>query len=280
MLTGPRSGVSHFWAPASPRWRVAQPAGVSARASSGFAASTSGRRCGGVRPHARTLPRGDATRARGGGDAFDRLVRRRAPSTPPPTAWASTQRSTTSGSRAASARKHTALGSSRWRPATDSTATRPVSPSRSIASSPSSRTRRRAMCWKEPDVLHLPLKHVAAQIVSLRYALPDVDVPKIVESQPGLLLRDVGACAEVVRQLRREFPSVNVAVVETERCSSPPSATFPRGSDAFGTDAREVSPRRRWTSSTRAVSGVATPCSSPRCSSRSRGTPGKRREPG
>jgi hypothetical protein len=74
-----------------------------------------------------------------------------------------------------------------------------------------------AMCWKAPGILRLPPKHVAAQLVSLRWALPDLDVPKIVEAQPGLLLRDVGACAEAVALLRREFPLVDaVAVVETE----------------------------------------------------------------
>lgn len=74
-----------------------------------------------------------------------------------------------------------------------------------------------AMCWKAPGILRLPPKHVAAQLVSLRWALPDLDVPKIVEAQPGLLLRDVGVCAEAVALLRREFPLVDaVAVVETE----------------------------------------------------------------
>ena len=63
-----------------------------------------------------------------------------------------------------------------------------------------------AMCWKAPGILRLPPKHVAAQLVSLRWALPDLDVPKIVEAQPGLLLRDVGACAEAVALLRRGFP--------------------------------------------------------------------------
>jgi len=40
-----------------------------------------------------------------------------------------------------------------------------------------------AMMWKEPAVLHLPLKHVAAQLVSLRWAMPSVDVRKIVEGE-------------------------------------------------------------------------------------------------
>jgi len=74
-----------------------------------------------------------------------------------------------------------------------------------------------AMMWKEPAVLHLPLKHVAAQLVSLRWAMPSVDVRKIVEGQPGLLLRDVGEAAAAVAAIQSEFPAVNVSlVIETE----------------------------------------------------------------
>lgn len=197
-------------------WRT--PPGVSARASSGLAASTSSRRCGGVPPHARTLPRGDATRARGGGDAFDRLVRQQGPEYTAPDCvgldaaldhlWLSR------GVREKAYRARLVAMASRDRLYGDP-ARLAVALDRLQSLFPDSVAA--AMCWKEPDVLHLPLKHVAAQLVSLRYALPDVDVPKIVEGQPGLLLRDVGACADVVRRLRREFPSVDVArVVETE----------------------------------------------------------------
>ena len=58
---------------------------------------------------------------------------------------------------------------------------------------------------------------VAAQLVSLRWAMPAVDVRKIVEGQPGLLLRDVGEAAAAVAALRAEFPAVDVSlVIETE----------------------------------------------------------------
>ena len=73
------------------------------------------------------------------------------------------------------------------------------------------------MMWKEPEVLRLPLRHVATQLVSLRWAMPRVDVNKIVQGQPGLLLRDIGEAAAAVKALQDEFPSVDVSqVIETE----------------------------------------------------------------
>ena len=163
--------------------------------------------------------------ARGGGDAFDRLVRAQ-----PPELLASTHASARLEAldafwraRGVRERAWAASASSRTPPRTTGartscTATPPGSPSRWIASRATflARVDAAAMCWKAPGILRLPPKHVAAQLVSLRWALPDLDVPKIVEAQPGLLLRDVGACAAAAL-LRREFPLVDaVAVVETE----------------------------------------------------------------
>lgn len=47
--------------------------------------------------------------------------------------------------------------------------------------------------------------------------MPALDMPKIVQGQPGLLLRDVGEMAAAVAAMQTEFPTVNVArAVETE----------------------------------------------------------------
>lgn len=51
----------------------------------------------------------------------------------------------------------------------------------------------------------------------MRRAMPSVDVRKIVQGQPGLLLRDVGETAAAVKALQAEFPAVDVSlVIETE----------------------------------------------------------------
>ena len=70
------------------------------------------------------------------------------------------------------------------------------------------------MIWKEPNLIHVDPKHVVARLVALRSQLPpDVDVRKVIEGNPGVLLLDevaAAAAAAAAKELQTEFPAVNV----------------------------------------------------------------------
>ena len=74
------------------------------------------------------------------------------------------------------------------------------------------------MMWKSPAVIQLPIRTIVSRFVSLRWALVGVgDVAKIVEGQPGILLRHTGEIAAEMAALKAEFPEVNVgAAVQRE----------------------------------------------------------------
>ena len=70
------------------------------------------------------------------------------------------------------------------------------------------------MCWKEPGVLRVSPRDVAASLVTLRFALPGSDVVKIVQGQPRLLLGENAARAgAAAAALRRAFPKIDVSAV-------------------------------------------------------------------
>ena len=70
------------------------------------------------------------------------------------------------------------------------------------------------MCWKEPDVLRVSPRDIAASLVTLRFALPKSDVEKIVRGQPRLLLGENASVAgAAAAALRRAFPKVDVSAV-------------------------------------------------------------------
>ena len=85
------------------------------------------------------------------------------------------------------------------------------------------------MCWKEPAVLRASPRHVAASLVTLRFALPGSDVVKIVQGQPRLLLEDnAGFATEAAKALRAYFPEIDVsAVAELEPSLLTPECDVP-----------------------------------------------------
>lgn len=68
------------------------------------------------------------------------------------------------------------------------------------------------MLWKSPQVVQLPLQTIVSRFVSLRKEL-QVDVSKLVEEQPDILLRPTGEVAAEMAALASEFPHVDVGPV-------------------------------------------------------------------